>query len=230
LIKILIILTTITLFFTACEDMFLDLLKRENNYFNNADGVYFKISDTDQSRDYTAITGEDSDIESTQPNFTDNSNGTITDNITKLLWTKCSASDNQNIDTTSDCSSTIGLYNWSEAKNFCENLDYANRTDWRLPTISELFSLVNFNSDGSKASIDTDYFPNTEHVDCTTTQNEMIWIIICTGFDGIRYLSSTEFKNSETAWGIHFEDGHTNLTAKENNGYVRCIAGQKYKG
>ena len=50
----------------------------------------------------------------------------FTDHTTELIW--------QN---------TVGpLRTWPDAKAYCDGLTYCSRTDWRLPTISELRSLI----------------------------------------------------------------------------------------
>ncbi|MBM3145279.1 MAG: DUF1566 domain-containing protein [Chloroflexi bacterium] len=61
--------------------------------------------------------------------FVDNQDGTITDNATKLTWT-------QN-------DSGVGLV-WKDALNYCERLDYAGISNWRLPNIKELHSIVDY--------------------------------------------------------------------------------------
>lgn len=38
----------------------------------------------------------------------------------------------------------IGTFYWSGALSYCNNLDYAGYTDWRLPNRNELLSLVNY--------------------------------------------------------------------------------------
>ena len=48
---------------------------------------------------------------------------------------------------------------WSEAEDYCKNLNYAGSTDWRLPDPHELSSLVNYSK--QKPAIDTTVFPGT---------------------------------------------------------------------
>lgn len=38
----------------------------------------------------------------------------------------------------------MGVYQWKEAIEFCEKLEFAGYSDWRLPSIKELLSLVNY--------------------------------------------------------------------------------------
>ncbi len=59
--------------------------------------------------------------------YQDNLDGTITDNVTGLMWVR-------------DPSPTT--MNWESAVTYCENLDYAGHNDWRLPNINELFSIL----------------------------------------------------------------------------------------
>ena len=75
-------------------------------------------------------------------NFTDNNDGTITDNVTGLMWQKSPA---------------IIAYTWEQALDFAENLTTATYSDWRLPNIKELVSL---NSETTNTpSINTTFFP-----------------------------------------------------------------------
>jgi hypothetical protein len=36
-------------------------------------------------------------------------------------------------------------FNWNSAKSYCSNLTYGGKSDWRLPNIDELKSLVDYN-------------------------------------------------------------------------------------
>jgi hypothetical protein len=60
--------------------------------------------------------------------FTDNGDSTVTDNQTGLMWTK-----NANLP---------GYLFYSQSIDFCNTLTFAGYTDWRMPEIWELFSLV----------------------------------------------------------------------------------------
>jgi Protein of unknown function (DUF1566) len=74
--------------------------------------------------------------------YTDNGDGTVTDNVTKLVWQKAVTSSQ--------------AYAWCEAINYCATLTLAGRT-WRLPTRIELLSLVDFTRTGP--AINTTAFP-----------------------------------------------------------------------
>ncbi len=74
--------------------------------------------------------------------YTDNGDGTVTDNVTKLVWQKAVTSSQ--------------AYAWCDAITHCATLTLAGRT-WRLPTRIELLSLVDFTRTGP--AIDTTAFP-----------------------------------------------------------------------
>jgi hypothetical protein len=70
--------------------------------------------------------------------FCDNGDGTITDRATGLTWAKLDsghlkAGEERN-----------GKLNWEQALRWVEELDYAGHTDWRLPNIKELQSIVDY--------------------------------------------------------------------------------------
>ncbi len=56
-------------------------------------------------------------------------NGTVEDKATNLTWQKA------------DNGKAI---NWEQALSYCENLNLAGRADWRLPSIKELQSIVDY--------------------------------------------------------------------------------------
>ena len=107
------------------------------------------VARTGQTTSYA--TGDDGDLEKgvvlPTPRFTDNTNGTITDNLTGLIWLK-----------NANCPN--GARNWATALtdvaslnsagtvngNGCGDVSNAgsHQTDWRLPNIRELFSLIDF--------------------------------------------------------------------------------------
>ncbi|MES9969578.1 MAG: DUF1566 domain-containing protein [Candidatus Thiodiazotropha sp.] len=73
--------------------------------------------------------------------FQDNRNGTITDAAMNLMWQQ--ADDGQPRD-------------WSQALAYCEASNLAGYSDWRLPNIKELQTLVDYRY--STPAIDTDLF------------------------------------------------------------------------
>ncbi|MEY4903164.1 MAG: hypothetical protein RLZZ292_979 [Bacteroidota bacterium] len=74
--------------------------------------------------------------------FTDNGDGTITDNLTNLVWQK---TPNPN------------LLTWEDALKYAENLTFATVSDWRLPNIKEMQSIND--ESVTKPSVSTTFFP-----------------------------------------------------------------------
>ena len=80
-------------------------------------------------------TGQDGEFQKgmtwPHPRFTEHGNGTVTDNVTALMWTK-------------DAQQIKGTQKWSDALNSCNHFDFAGYTDWRLPNVRELLSLIDY--------------------------------------------------------------------------------------
>jgi len=82
--------------------------------------------------------------------YTDNNDGTVTDNVTQLMWQK---------------TVNVNTYTFASAKTYCANTlsnqGLAHHHDWRLPSRIELLSLVNYDIASPGPTIDSTAFPNT---------------------------------------------------------------------
>ncbi|KAA3641622.1 MAG: DUF1566 domain-containing protein [Bacteroidetes bacterium] len=107
--------------------------------------------------------GQNANYPGTVPSYKDNDDGTITDLITGLMWTKSPDIDEDG-DIDANDKMTAG-----EAADFASSYKVGGYSDWRLPTIKELFSLILFSgidpsgyngtsTNGLIPFIDTDYF------------------------------------------------------------------------
>ncbi|GEM_PF-5587279 len=85
----------------------------------------------------------------------DNANGTISQTNTGLIWAKCS--EGQTGDT---CAGTATIMTWEQALVTASNSNLGNYSDWRLPNIKELQTLIEYERDGA-AKLNSNYFPNT---------------------------------------------------------------------
>ncbi len=92
--------------------------------------------------------GQDAHYQGFQPSYSDNSDGTITDNVTELMW-------QQNMGE---------KISFDNAFKKADSLTLGGYTDWRVPTLKELYSLIQFNGitgqseANAKPYINTDYF------------------------------------------------------------------------
>lgn len=76
---------------------------------------------------------------SSEGRFTDNGDGTVSDNCTGLMWEQDTADTNG--DAMIDAADQVP---WCKALSYCENLSFAGHDDWRLPSVRELESIVDY--------------------------------------------------------------------------------------
>jgi len=141
--------------------------------------------------------------------YTDNTDGTITDNKTGLMWQKCTnGQTGLNCDETGvtpDFGATATVFDdgngVSPAINYCESLSLATHTDWHLPTVNELQTLADYGR--VNPAIDTTYFPNT--------QSDSYW-------------SSTAYEDGANyVWIVYFYGGYVGNDGMDDNNFVRCV-------
>ena len=90
---------------------------------------------------------------------------------------------------------------WESAKKYCENLKIGGYTDWRLPHIDELMSIVNKNH--YAPAIDTEAFPDTK--------SDYYWS------------NTSQKKDFTKVWLVFFYYGYDYYYYKNNIGYCRCV-------
>jgi hypothetical protein len=76
--------------------------------------------------------------------FTDNGDGTLKDSVTGLIWQK-------------DGGASGNLNNWQAAIDYCEGLSLGDSSDWRLPNIKEIISIIDFGNPAGGAYSFTDF-------------------------------------------------------------------------
>ncbi len=150
--------------------------------------------------------GQDSQYSGTAPSYTNNGDGTITDNVTGLIWGQ-----NQS-------SSTMS---WSQASQYCESLTTGGYNDWRMPTVKELWSIRDFST--GWPWIDTNYFNLTG--DGTQMNQHHSWT-------SNAYLIESEYQNEQVQgdpyWIVNDWTGH--IKAMSGNRFVRAVRGNTNYG
>jgi hypothetical protein len=168
----------------------------------------FNLPDTGQTKCYQAVapyaeisclgTDQDGEYNNNLPSYTDNGDGTVTDNNTGLMWQK---EDDEN------------YYDWDHALGVCASLALGDYSAWRLPTIRELISIVDYSVPFPESSINMRFFPNSRP-----------------GRQGLTYWSSTDVlpAPSTEAWNVYFYNGSANASSKGTVFNVRCVRGGEY--
>ncbi|WP_299781896.1 DUF1566 domain-containing protein [uncultured Formosa sp.] len=162
-----------------------------------------------------AFYGQDATYNGNQPLYTDNGDGTITDQVTGLMWEK-----------------DMGEKMTFEASfSKAQHSNLGGYTDWRVPTIKELYSLILFTGQvkGAKSGklfIDTKYF-NQPLGNTKIGERE----IDAQTWSSTKYVGLTMGGDS-TVFGVNFIDGRIKgyptfkkSTHAENTMYFRMVRG-----
>ena len=136
-------------------------------------------------------------------------NGTVTDTDTSLMWMQCSLGQthkyDQNTDT-NECDGTASAtYTWQTALETAYTYSFANYTDWRLPNIGELGSLVAYNR--YDPAINIVIFPN-----------------IPSDNNGRYWSASPSSRDDGDSWLTYFKQGINNYYNRVNfKSHVRLV-------
>lgn len=164
--------------------------------------------------------GQDATYQGNEPSYTNNGNGTITDNVTGLMWQQ-------------DMGNKISF---SAAFTKADSLTLAGYSDWRVPTIKEIYSLILFTGRVNGMTpigkfIDTVFF--NQPLGNTAIGERLI---------DAQTWSSTVYKSltmnaDTTIFGVNFVDGrikgypkYKTGTSVANTMYFRMVRGNPQYG
>lgn len=178
-----------------------------NNYVQIAtgqatlyDGDGNVLSSVSEGEDFY---GQDANyLKGASMSYTDNGDGTITDDNTGLMWQQTPSS---------------GSYYWQEAVDYCDSLELSGYDDWRIPSLKELFSISNFEKGWPYLNVD--YF---DLATGTITKQEQFWS------SNFYYVGMIE--ENESAFGVNHVTGHIKAypAAVGHGRYVRAVRGDAY--
>jgi hypothetical protein len=86
--------------------------------------------------------------------------GTVIDSRTGLMWTQCPLGQTLS---NSACAGTPSLYTWADALTTAKAQNFAGHTDWRLPNVKELLSILE--DQCSHPAFNADVFPIAQEID-----------------------------------------------------------------
>ena len=130
--------------------------------------------------------------------FTDNADGTVTDQATGLIWMRCAQGQAWS---NSTCSGTPTSYSWSQASAL--SVTFAGSSAWRLPSIGDLQTIVD--STTSNPTINAAAFPNAP--------SSTFWS------------STADSNNANNAMYVSFIYGNSSSLNKAWTFYARLVRG-----
>ncbi len=164
--------------------------------------------------------GQDAQHPGKTPSYRNNGDGTVSDLVTGLMWIKARGE----------------KMSWAEAQAGATACRERGYDDWRVPTITELYSRIQFSGQcrattGSKPFLDTNYFG---FVYGNPSRGERM--IDCQDWSSTKYISTTMNGNA-TVFGVNFADGRIKgypiidpRTRSPHKLYVRYVRGNPAYG
>ncbi|PKF62630.1 adhesin [Psychromonas sp. psych-6C06] len=135
-----------------------------------------------------------------QEHFSVADTGTVLDTKTGLVWMRCSLGQTWQ---DGSCQGTLSSYNWQQALEEGEKHVFAAQSDWRLPNVDELKSIVE--QQCANPAINSSIFPVTAP---------------------FKYWSSSPSSYDKyNAWYVNFSDGSHKYNYKSFSKYVRLVRG-----
>jgi hypothetical protein len=180
---------------------------------DNTDGA--SLSDVTTGKTYWGLKDGSWGLQ-TAPRYIDNGDGTVTDRTTGLLWLQ-DASCADLVGTDSN-----GKANWdtattaasSLANGTCELTDNSNANDWRLPTIQELQSVLDYS-----------YFSPA----ISNAKGDAKWTADGGAFSGVQanyyWSSSIDAISTTNAWSVSLNSSSVNSKYKTSPYYVWPVRG-----
>lgn len=156
-----------------------------------------------------------------------NGNGTVIDNNTGLVWKRCG----EGLSGESCSEGSAKKYTWREAQEGAEQASFVGHTDWRVPTLEELHSII-YCSAGRRGIKSDDM---GKHVEVNGLEQDGR----CLGKGYARpTINQVAFPNSEItvfwsstpslfkvgdAWQLNFQNGVRELADREVKSSVRLV-------
>ncbi len=123
------------------------------------------------------------------PAYRDNGDGTVTDLVTGLTWTR----------------TLTAPLSWSEAQAGAAQLRTGGYSDWRLPTLKELYSLIDFGRGYfAPTAADSQPFIDSGAFEFFYAPGERFFDVQL--WSATRYVATT-MVGDETIFGVNFADG-----------------------
>lgn len=158
---------------------------------------FFKISNLTVALFITVLAPAFAETASpiTTGDFVPNGDGTVTHKPSGLMWQACSVGQTWNAQF-GICTGKVAYPNHADAMALALANDFAGHTDWRIPSIAELRTIMNPRR--VNPAIDSILFPNT--------LSDWYRAVTILGWDH-NYTWSVHFGSGENKW-VHIGNGH----------------------
>jgi len=160
-----------------------------------ATAVTYPVVDTGQNQAFGNYAGQDAHYTGNPPTYRDNGDGTVSDLITGLMWTKDPGE----------------KMTYAQAVKNAVKCRVGGYSDWRLPTIKELYSLIKFDGlDPDPTAEETanlrPFIDNSVFEFHYGDRSKGERIIDSQFATSTKYVSTT-MNGNETMFGVNFADG-----------------------
>jgi len=123
----------------------------------------------------------------------------VLDNTTGLVWQGCEAGKTGD-QTKCSAIGSAEKYTWQQALDYCQDLSWGKQTDWRIPDVKELLSIM-----------DHRYYPSIDKAAFPLTDALYFWSSFSCSYD------------SAEAWYVGVPNGNVSSNIKTSEHFVLCV-------